>query len=65
MIKINEAKKQEELNQQEITRLKQFLAETDYKVLPDYDKDSSDIIIERKKAREIIRNLEQGSIDGN
>ena len=64
MIKINEAKKQEELNQQEITRLKQFLAETDYKVLPDYDKDSSDIIIERKKARETIRALEHGGTNG-
>jgi len=61
MIKINEAKKQEKLNQQEITRLKQFLADTDYKVLPDYDKDSSDIIIERKKARETIRALEGGT----
>jgi len=56
---------QEELNQQEITRLKQFLADTDYKVLPDYDKDSSDIIIERDKARQVIRELEQGSVDGN
>jgi len=52
---------QEELNQQEINRLKQFLFDTDYKVLSDYDKDSSDIILERKKARETIRALEGGT----
>jgi len=59
------AKEAQAKAEQEITRLKQFLADTDYKVLPDYDKDSSDIIAERKKARETIRNLEQGSVDGN
>ena len=60
-----EAEAQQQEVATKISEAKQFLADTDYKVLPDYDKDSSDIIIERKKARETIRNLEQGSVDGN
>lgn len=41
-----------------VYKYKKYLAETDYKVLPDYDqKDNLDeILIKRKEAREYIRN---------
>ena len=36
-----------------------YLAETDYKVLPDYDGDTTGVIEKRKEARETVRALEQ------
>jgi hypothetical protein len=50
--------KQKQKDQQRIDELKQFLKETDYVVLPDYDKDKSEIISQRQSYREEIRMLE-------
>jgi hypothetical protein len=45
-----------------INELKQFLENTDYKVLPDYDKPDEAIKVQRQEWRNEIRNLEsQGS----
>lgn len=41
-----------------IEELKQFLRDTDYVALPDYDKDKPVIIAQRQAAREEIRTLE-------
>lgn len=41
-----------------IAELKQFLKESDYKVLPDYDKPSEEIKVQRQAWREEIRALE-------
>ena len=41
-----------------IAELKQLLANSDYKVLPDYDKPSEDIKTQRQAWREEIRTLE-------
>ena len=42
----------------EIAELKRNLTETDYVVLPDYDKDKPDVIAQRQQWRERIRELE-------
>lgn len=53
--------KQEELNRQaleeRIAELKQLLNDSDYKVLPDYDKTADDIKVMRQDWREEIREL--------
>ena len=49
------AQQQRELR---ITELKRLLAESDYKVLPDYDKPDEDIVSQRQAWREEIRTLE-------
>jgi hypothetical protein len=41
-----------------ITELKQLLRDSDYKVLPDYDKPDEDIVSQRQAWREEIRTLE-------
>jgi hypothetical protein len=41
-----------------IAELKQLLLDSDYKVLPDYDKDSEAIKAQRQAWREEIRTLE-------
>jgi hypothetical protein len=41
-----------------ITELKQLLLDSDYKVLPDYDKPSEDIKAQRQAWRDEIRTLE-------
>jgi hypothetical protein len=41
-----------------IVELKAFLAETDYKVLPDYDKPDDTIVDQRQAWRDEIRALE-------
>jgi hypothetical protein len=40
-----------------IAELKQFLRDTDYVALSDYDKDKPEIIAERQAAREELREL--------
>ena len=40
-----------------IAELKKLLAETDYKVLPDYDKYATDVKAQRQAWRDEIRNL--------
>jgi hypothetical protein len=42
-----------------IAELKQLLADSDYKVLPDYDKSSDAIKAQRQAWRDEIRTLEQ------
>ena len=37
---------------------KQYLLATDFKVLPDYDKDNADVKVKRQEARELIRSIE-------
>jgi anti-sigma28 factor (negative regulator of flagellin synthesis) len=44
--------------EQRIAELKQLLTNSDYKVLPDYDKDSEAIKAQRQAWREEIRTLE-------
>lgn len=59
-IKTKEQLEQEKINrdtEQRIVELKKFLAETDYVALPDYDKEKTDILAERQKAREELRQL--------
>lgn len=41
-----------------IAELKQLLVDSDHKVLPDYDKPSEDIKVQRQAWREEIRTLE-------
>lgn len=48
---------QEKLDQMRVNELKQMLLESDYKVLPDYDKPNQEIIEQRKLWREEIRQL--------
>ena len=58
---------EEEIAQQEleakIAEAKSYLASTDFKVLPDYDKEPSEVIAKRAEAREFIR-ANQGVTDG-
>jgi hypothetical protein len=49
----------EQLNQLRISELKQLLSESDYKVLPDYDKPDNGIRAQRQEWREEIRQLEE------
>jgi hypothetical protein len=58
IIKIDPAKVQAKANADRITELKQLLTDSDYKVLPDYDKRSEDIVAQRQAWREEIRTLE-------
>jgi len=58
---VNEAiKKQAEKkifqeNTKKIAEAKKYLQDTDYKVLPDYDQDSTEVKVKRQEAREFIR----------
>jgi hypothetical protein len=44
--------------EQRISELKQFLRDTDYVVLSDYDKDKPDVLLQRQAWRDEIRELE-------
>jgi hypothetical protein len=57
LIKIDPAKVQAQRNTARIAELKQLLADTDYIVLPDYDKDKTEVLAQRKEWREEIRSL--------
>jgi len=52
------AEKQQQDNENRITELKKLLSDSDYKVLPDYDKTNDDIVDQRQAWREEIRSLE-------
>ena len=58
---------EEEIEQTElvakIAEAKAYLASTDFKVLPDYDKEPTEVIAKRAKAREFIR-ANQGVSNG-
>jgi glucuronate isomerase len=60
VIKTPEQVQAEELvktNEARITELERLLSESDYRVLPDYDKPDADIKIQRQVWREEIRQL--------
>ena len=59
LIKIDPAKAQAKANAERIVELKALLADSDYKVLPDYDKTDSTITAQRQAWRDEIRTLEQ------
>ena len=61
IIKIDPAKAQAKANADRIAELKTLLTNSDYKVLPDYDKDSEAIKAQRQAWREEIRTLEAQS----
>jgi hypothetical protein len=61
IIKIDPAKAQAKANAERIAELKSLLTNSDYKVLPDYDKDSEAIKAQRQAWREEIRTLEAQS----
>jgi hypothetical protein len=58
IIKIDPAKAQAKANAERIAELKALLNDSDYKVLPDYDKPDEDIVSQRQAWREEIRTLE-------
>ena len=58
LIKIDPAKAQAKANATRIAELKALLTNSDYKALPDYDKDSEAIKAQRQAWREEIRTLE-------
>jgi hypothetical protein len=58
IIKVDPAKAQAKANEAHIAKLKQFLRDTDYVALPDYDKNKPEIVAERQAARDKIRELE-------
>jgi hypothetical protein len=60
-ITIDPAKAQAKANAERIAELKALLTNSDYKVLPDYDKDSEAIKAQRQAWREEIRTLEAQS----
>jgi hypothetical protein len=58
LIQVDPAKAQAKANAERITELKRLLADSDYKVLPDYDKPSEDIKAARQAWRDEIRELQ-------
>ena len=58
LIKINQSVIEAKARKARVDELKQQLLYTDYKVLPDYDKPSDDVKIQRQAWREEIRMLE-------
>ena len=52
-----QAEKDQAAKERRITELKRLLAETDYKVMPDYDKPEPKIVSDRQAWREEIREL--------
>ena len=58
LFKIDAVKVQAKANADRIAELKRLLTNSDYKVLPDYDKDSENIGAQRQAWREEIRTLE-------
>jgi hypothetical protein len=58
LIKVDPAKAQAKANADRIAELKALLNNSDYKVLPDYDKPDGNIVVQRQLWREEIRELE-------
>ena len=58
MIKIDPARASKLQAEKRIAELKQLLLDSDYKVLPDYDKPSDEIKAQRQAWRDEIRQLE-------
>ena len=59
LIKIDPAKAQATADNQRVVELRQLLADSDYKVLPDYDKPNEDIVAQREQWRTEVRALEE------
>lgn len=59
LIKIDPVKVAIKQREDRIVELKALLANSDYKVLPDYDKTDSTITAQRQAWRDEIRTLEQ------
>jgi hypothetical protein len=53
-----QAEKDQQAKEQRIAELKQLLLDSDYKVLPDYDKPSEAVKAQRQAWRDEIRTLE-------
>jgi hypothetical protein len=58
LIKVDPAKAQAKANAERIAELKALLNNSDYKVLPDYDKPDEGVKAQRQAWREEIRTLE-------
>jgi hypothetical protein len=58
IIKINNKVLEDKSKKERIEELKKLLQNTDYKVLPDYDKDDEDVLSQRQLWRSEIRLLE-------
>jgi hypothetical protein len=58
LIKVDPAKAQAKANADRIAELKALLNDSDYKVLPDYDKPDENIVSQRQAWRLEIRTLE-------
>ena len=58
LIKIDPAKAAAKQREARIVELKKLLVDSDYKVLPDYDKNADAIKADRQAWREEIRTLE-------
>jgi hypothetical protein len=58
LIIVDQAKVQAKANADRIVELKQLLADSDYKVLPGYDRPSEEIVVQRQAWRDEIRALE-------
>jgi hypothetical protein len=58
MIKVRN-KTDEEITKVKIAEYKAYLEATDFKVLPDYDEDATEVKLKRKEAREFIRTNER------
>jgi len=57
LIKINHEKLDEKARQERIDELRKLIADSDYKVLPDYDKPNEAIKAQRQAWRDEIRKL--------
>jgi hypothetical protein len=58
LIKVDPAKAQAKANAERIAELKALLNNSDYKVLPDYDKPDENVVSQRQAWREEVRQLE-------
>ena len=58
IIKIDAAKAAEKVRVDRIAELKKLLADSDYKMLPGYDRPSEEIVVQRQAWRDEIRALE-------
>jgi hypothetical protein len=58
LIKIDPVKEKAEADARRIGEIKRLLAASDYKVLPDYDRTSDDVIAQRQAWRDELRALQ-------
>ena len=58
MIKVNQQKVDLATKQARVAELKQLLQESDFKTLPDYDQDATQVLAQRQAWRDEVRQLE-------